>query len=174
VAGALLGVLGGELQTNQLPGVLFAQAQIDQIAHTHAHDAPHSEPHSNPADSDSLHPSHPTHSHGTLEVPDGDPVPSVNLVVHPDAHRGWNLELQVRNFVFAPERVNQSTLPTEGHAHLFIDGEKVTRLYGTWYYLPPLPPGTYEIEVVLSANTHEDLVYQGQTIKDMEVLQVAD
>lgn len=112
------------------------------------------------------------HHHESMEIPDGVPVPSVDLIIHPDAVQGWNLEVQVTNFTFAPERVNASTLPTEGHAHLFINGEKITRLYGNWYYLNPLPPGTYDVSVVLNANTHEELVHNGQVIQDVEILQV--
>jgi hypothetical protein len=105
------------------------------------------------------------HEHGTIEVSNGQAIPTVDLIVHPDVRRGWNLEIQVTNFRFAPEHVNQSSTPTEGHAHLYIDGEKITRLYGNWYYLESLPPGQREITVGLSANGHEALTMNGQPIQ---------
>ncbi|MBD2427939.1 hypothetical protein [Phormidium sp. FACHB-1136] len=39
------------------------------------------------------------HRHDTLEIPVGHPVPTVHLVVHPDAVRGWNLEIQIKLLV---------------------------------------------------------------------------
>ncbi|NJR68481.1 MAG: hypothetical protein HC771_07270 [Synechococcales cyanobacterium CRU_2_2] len=104
--------------------------------------------------------------HAPLMIPQGQPVPTLNLTVKADAMRGWNLQAAVSNFSFAPERVNQRSLTTEGHAHLFINGEKITRLYGPWYYIPELPPGEHEIRVELNANGHETLITGGEAIAD--------
>ena len=41
---------------------------------------------------------HHHHGHGTVEIPAGQPIPTINLVVHPDPVRGWNLEIQTTNF----------------------------------------------------------------------------
>ncbi|MBF2072951.1 MAG: hypothetical protein IGS50_04200 [Synechococcales cyanobacterium C42_A2020_086] len=114
------------------------------------------------------------HEHGTLEVAANQPVPAVTLIVHPDSRRGWNLEVQVENFRFAPEHVNAaSTTTTEGHAHLYINGAKITRLYGNWYYLSDLPPGRHEITVSLNANGHEALTHNGRPIQSTVVLDVS-
>lgn len=115
---------------------------------------------------------HGGHSHGTLEVAAGQPVPTVDLIIHPDAQRGWNLEVQVEHFSFAPTTVNESNTQTEGHAHIYINGEKLTRLYGSWYYLESLPPGQHTITVSLNSNTHNTLTVQGQPIQDSEVIRV--
>ncbi len=103
--------------------------------------------------------------HGVLEIPEGQPVPEVKLTVEPDTMRGWNLQVEVSDFAFAPERVNQASLVTEGHAHLFINGEKITRLYGSWYYIPSLPAGDHELRVELNGNGHETLTAEGQPIE---------
>lgn len=115
---------------------------------------------------------HGDHQHGKLEIPAGQPVPSVRLVVHPDAVKGVNLEMVVTNFTFAPDRVNQKSLTTEGHVHLFVNGRKVTRLYGPWYYLGELPPGRHTVTVVLSANGHEDISHNGQPISATQVVNI--
>jgi hypothetical protein len=96
----------------------------------------------------------------------------VQIVVHPDAIKGWNLELKLTNFKFAPERINTTGSITEGHAHLSIDGQKKTRLYGPWYYLSDLQPGRHQITVTLNANGHEDLTHKGQPIQATTVIQV--
>jgi hypothetical protein len=104
--------------------------------------------------------------HQPLMIPAGQAIPTLKLSVEPDAMGGWNLQAAVSNFTFAPERVNQSSLTTEGHAHLSINGEKITRLYAAWYYIPELPPGEHEIRVELNANNHGTLMAGGKAIAD--------
>ncbi len=104
-------------------------------------------------------------SHKAIQIPAGQPVPTVALKIHPDAMTGWNLEMEVTNFTFAPQRVNTKGLTTEGHAHLYVDGKKVTRLYGPWYYLESLKPGQHQLTVTLNTNGHEELTYKGKPIQ---------
>ena len=115
---------------------------------------------------------HENHEHGMIEVPANQPMPTVELVVHPDSRQGWNLEIQVTNFRFAPETLNQTSLPTEGHAHLYVNGEKITRIYGGWYYLESLPAGRHEVTVSLNTNTHEVLAHHGEPIESTVVIEV--
>ena len=112
------------------------------------------------------------HHHRTISIPDNQPAPSVDLIIHQDSIKGWNLEIQVSNFRFAPENVNQASNYQEGHAHLYINGQKITRLYGSWYYLSELKSGHNEIKVALNANGHEALIYNGQIVEDIEIIEV--
>lgn len=112
------------------------------------------------------------HPHRAIEISTDQPVPTVKLVVHRDAVQGINLEVKVAHFNFAPERVNQTSLTTEGHAHLYVDGQKVTRLYGPWYYLGNLTPGQHRITVTLNTNGHQDLTHQGKAIQATEIIEV--
>jgi hypothetical protein len=113
---------------------------------------------------------HKSHQHGKIEIPANQPVPKVDLIIHPDAKQGWNLELKLTNFNFAPEKVNQDSNSSEGHAHLYIDGKKMSRIYGTWYYLEKLPVGKHQITVSLNTNQHEDLLSNGKRIEDTETI----
>ncbi len=113
------------------------------------------------------------HHHEQVTIPPGQPVPSVKLIVHPDAVQGWNLEVKLSNFAFAPERVNTKGITTEGHAHLYVDGKKVARLYGSWYYLSNLPPGEHTVRVTLNTNSHESLMYNGKPIEATATIQVS-
>jgi hypothetical protein len=115
---------------------------------------------------------HQDHHHQKMEIPAGQPVPSVDLIVHKDKKKGWNLEAKVTNFRFAPESINNKSLPGEGHAHLYINGQKITRLYSSWYYLENLKPGENKITVSLNANSHEQLVHNGKMITDTEIIDV--
>lgn len=74
--------------------------------------------------------------------------------------------MRAEDFRFAPERASTAHVAGEGHAHLFIDGKKITRLYGEWYHVPALTPGVHKITVTLNANSHEDLTVQGKVVSD--------
>jgi hypothetical protein len=120
------------------------------------------------------HGDHGGHGHSALKIPEGVPIPQVSLTVTPDAVRGWNLYIETENWTFAPERVNQASIPTEGHGHLYVNGEKLTRIYGNWYYLEHLPPGEHTVTVGLNANGHEALTVAGEPIEASAVVAVPD
>ena len=115
-----------------------------------------------------------SHAHKQLEVSADLPPPSVELAVYEDVVNGWNLEVQLANFEFAPSTVNEPGPQNEGHAHLYINGEKVTRLYSNWYHLPELSPGDNEIMVTLNTNVHEDLTVNGEIISATTVVSVTE
>lgn len=112
------------------------------------------------------------HQHKMMEIPAGQPVPKVDLVVYKDAMKGWNLQAKVVNFNFAPESINKAAKSGEGHAHLYVNGQKITRLYSSWYYLENLKPGKNEVTVSLNANSHEALAQNGKMIADTEIIEV--
>lgn len=104
------------------------------------------------------------HHHGSINVSDADAMPSIQLVVHEDPINGWNLELITENFAFAPERVNGDSTINEGHAHLYINGEKIMRIYSNWHHLPSLDSGMNTVMVTLNANGHEEFLNQGEVV----------
>ncbi|MEM9162695.1 MAG: hypothetical protein AAGC54_06445 [Cyanobacteria bacterium P01_F01_bin.4] len=114
------------------------------------------------------------HHHKSIEIPEGEPLPTVDLTITPDPVSGWNLQVETTNFAFVPAQVNQKSTPNEGHAHLYINGEKITRLYSEWHYLSSLPPGEHEIVVSLNANGHEALTHKGEHIEAMAMLTVSE
>ncbi|NEQ42098.1 MAG: hypothetical protein F6K00_00465 [Leptolyngbya sp. SIOISBB] len=109
-----------------------------------------------------------------LMVPAGQPVPEITVDIFPDPVNGWNLQVQTANWTFAPEAVNTASNLTEGHGHLYINGEQVTRIYGEWYHLPSLPPGEHVVTVGLNANGHEMLMYEGEPIEASVTVIVPD
>lgn len=106
------------------------------------------------------HHGHEAHG-GTVE---GAAGMSVDIEVEPDAVSGFNVRTLTTGFTFAPERVNQPHMPGEGHAHLYVDGEKWGRIYGEWTHLEGLSGGAHEIRVTLNANTHEEYAVGGRTV----------
>ena len=80
---------------------------------------------------------------------------SVQIVATPDAGTGVNIELVTTGFTFAPQSVNGDHVDGEGHAHVYVDDVKITRLYGPYYHLDNIDPGERTISVILNANTHQ-------------------
>ena len=118
----------------------------------------------------------PDHHHGVIELaglPEEE-LPDVLLMVEEDPMGGYNLRVSTENFRFTPARVNMANRMYEGHAHLHINGEKVARLYSEYYHLGALPEGTYEINVTLNSNNHDDYVVRGRPIDDTKVIVVKD
>lgn len=98
------------------------------------------------------------HKHSQLDVSSLTEKPMVSLDVTRDALGGWNIHVKTTHFRFAPENVNGQAVQGEGHAHLYVDGKKVVRLYGPWFHLGDLSPGRHTLEVTLNANNHANLV----------------
>ena len=97
--------------------------------------------------------------------------PSVKIRLEKDAHTkgALNLFLDIENFRFAPDEVNKTSKINEGHAHLYLNGKKLTRLYGASYFMDKLPKGNLEIRVTLNTNMHEELSYKGKLVQDVVV-----
>ena len=90
--------------------------------------------------------------------------PKLALEVHRDAASGWNIHLVTAHFHFAPEQVNREHIDGEGHAHLYVDDEKVARVYSAWLHLGDLTPGEHTLRATLNASTHEESSVDGELI----------
>lgn len=112
----------------------------------------------------------PSHAHEPLDVSDWNKVPRVSIELHEDALAGYNLEVKVSNFEFAPEHVNGNVKENEGHAHVYVNGTKYARLYGSWMHLPAalFTAKENEVRVTLNANDHSDLAYEGALVEVRE------
>ena len=103
------------------------------------------------------------HSHEVLHeqvtvLKTGPDAPTLDLVVVRDVDHGWNVNIITENFRFSPEHVGGQPVPGEGHAHLYVDGKQVARVYGPWFHINKLPHGLVDITVTLNANDHSQLV----------------
>lgn len=116
------------------------------------------------------------HAHATFKQPEGSAAPTVQLHVTPDPLGGFNLNLETTHWTWTPEKVNTEAMANEGHAHLYVDGKKMGRIYGPWYNLSGLTPGPHDIRVVLSANDHSDYAdADGHVLSDtVSVIQGVD
>lgn len=109
-----------------------------------------------------------THTHRMLEIDQGQPIPTIELEVSKDMMDGYNLHLVTTNFTFTPETVNEKNVANTGHAHIWVNGVKLSRLYGNWFNLSSkhLNDGENLVEVTLNANDHGEWAVNGQHISD--------
>lgn len=110
------------------------------------------------------------HMHGEFVVEENPPT--VELSIEPDAKSGYNVHIITENFVWDPANANGEHVDNHGHAHLYIDGVKITRIYSEWWYLPELNPGEHTIEVSLNTNTHDNYVFNGEVISASQTITV--
>lgn len=154
----------------QAAGEALGYGDISTAMPTGDHDHHDNADHNHAADHGAME----GHSHEPILLTDSATIPSVTLEVLPDAVGGWNVQVITTNFRFAPDHVNQEHILGEGHAHLYVNGEKVARLYGDWYHLDALPVGTHEIRVTLNANNHAELMVAGEIIADTVEITVTE
>ncbi len=104
------------------------------------------------------------HAHSAIEV-SADHAPRVTEVkVLKDPVGGYNLFVSTENFEFAPDLVNLVHADGKGHAHIYVDGVKIARIYGPAYHIETLTPGERKIEVTLNANDHREFAVNGTKI----------
>ncbi|MGR3620919.1 hypothetical protein [Pseudophaeobacter sp.] len=106
------------------------------------------------------------HDHSAMvNVSAGPDAPGLDVAVTKDPMAGWNLRVTPQNFRFAPENASTEDRPGEGHAHVYINGTKLARLYGNWLHLSDLPTGKVEVKVSLNANSHSMLMVDGTPVE---------
>lgn len=108
--------------------------------------------------------------HGTLDVEAAGAPRIEKIEVVEDPVGGFNLYVVIENFEFAPELVNQDHAPGKGHAHIYVDGVKIARLYGPAYHIEHLSPGERHIAVTLNANDHRQYaIDQIKIVKEISI-----
>lgn len=94
------------------------------------------------------------------EVPAGEIVPHVRVSAEPRGD-GWVLTVETENFTFDSAAVDGPHQPGRGHAHLYVGGLKIGRVYATKVDLGALPPGKHEARITLNTNDHRTYAVDG-------------
>ena len=105
------------------------------------------------------------HSHEKSDPVEADSPMSLEATAHPDTGGAYNLQVVPVGFTFSGENVNRSHAPGEGYGNVYVDGKKVTRMYGPWVALPAMEPGMRAIRVALSTNDHRDYSWNGKPVE---------
>lgn len=104
------------------------------------------------------------HGHGAYELPECEGNPSVVVTATPDAVSGINIHLEIDQFYLAPLNVSTAHQAGEGHAHVYLDGVKLGRVYTEWIHISA-EPGNHTVQITLNSNDHSDLSINGVQVE---------
>ncbi|WP_186775444.1 YHYH protein [Rubripirellula tenax] len=106
------------------------------------------------------------HSHDMTETvaANSNNPPSVLLHATPNSS-GIEVHLSLSNFELSSKNVDQAHIDGQGHAHLYLDGVKVTRLFDNTYQLDNVATGSHTVSVELVSNDHRVYSIAGHSIE---------
>ena len=117
---------------------------------------------------------HGAHSHGDAgQVAWAGDAPQMAIEVVEDPKSGYNALITIDGMTLSAENVNGDHVDGEGHLHLYVNGQKVGRLYGDATHIPVLPVGEVEITIGAFANDHSAYVIDGEPIEASTSIMVA-
>ena len=117
---------------------------------------------------------HGAHSHGDAgQVAWAGDAPQMAIEVVKDPKSGYNALITVDGMTLSAENINGDHVDGEGHLCLYVNGQKVGRLYGDATHIPVLLVGEVEITVGAFANDHSAYVIDGEPIEASTSIMVA-
>ena len=79
---------------------------------------------------------------------------------------GFDIKLDVENFSFVLAPDDAQHIPNEGHAHVYLNGLKLGRLYNSTFTLGEVPVNEYELRVTLNSNDHRPYLTEGSAVQE--------
>ena len=103
-------------------------------------------------------------------------APQATLVIHKDPTGGFNVHVKTTNFVWRPEMASMQHIPGEGHAHVYLDGRKIMRIYNEWFHLNTYQfstkPGEQLLSIEFVGNDHAPYTIQGLPVGAEQIVDV--
>jgi hypothetical protein len=103
-------------------------------------------------------------------------APNATLDIQKDPTGGFNVQVVTTNFVWRPEMASMQHVPGEGHAHVYLDGRKIMRIYNEWFHLNTFQFSTRSGEQLLSiefvGNDHAPYTIQGLPVGAEQIVDV--
>jgi hypothetical protein len=103
-------------------------------------------------------------------------APTATLDIQKDPTGGFNVQVITSNFVWRPEMASMKHVPGEGHAHVFLDGRKIMRIYNQWFHLNTYQFSTRAGEQLLSiefvGNDHAPYTIAGLPVGTEQIVDV--
>jgi hypothetical protein len=108
---------------------------------------------------------HVDHAHGEMgSVAFAGPAPTLGIEVVLDPKSGFNAFITVDGMVLSAEHASGEPVDGEGHLHLYVDGVKLGRLYGTATHIPALPDGEVDVSIAAYSNDHRPYEVDGVAV----------
>jgi len=104
------------------------------------------------------------HEHGMLAVDGWATPPTISADIFKDPESGWNLHVMTTGFTFNAAAAGYDNVEGEGHAHIYVNGKKLGRLYGDWYHIGGLSTRDQAVKVSLNANDPSALLRNGKEL----------
>lgn len=104
------------------------------------------------------------HEHSIYDVA-ADDAPTIEVDVIKDSMSGWNVHIQTTNFKFTPADAGKEPVAGEGHVHLYLDDQKIARVYGEWFHIVIPTAGEHTVRATLNTNDHSDYAIDGTVIE---------
>ena len=117
-------------------------------------------------------------SNGAISVHEitQESAPKATLDVQKDPTGGFNVQVVTSNFVWRPEMASMQHVSGEGHAHVYLDGRKIMRIYNEWFHLNTYQFSTRAGEQLLSiefvGNDHAPYTIRGLPVGAEQVVDV--
>ena len=103
-------------------------------------------------------------------------APRVTLEIQKDPTGGFNVHVVTTNFVWRPEMASMQHVPGEGHAHVYLDGRKIMRIYNDWFHLNTYQfstkPGEQLLSIEFVGNDHAPYTIQGLPVGVEQIVDV--
>ena len=103
-------------------------------------------------------------------------APTATMDIVKDPTGGFNVRVVTANFTWRPEMASMEYVPGEGHAHVFLDGRKIMRIYNEWFHLNTYQfatrAGKQLVSVEFVGNDHAPYTIQGAPVGDAQIVDV--
>ena len=117
-------------------------------------------------------------SNGAISVHEiaQEAAPQATLKLQKDPTGGFNVHVVTTNFMWRPEMASMQHVPGEGHAHVYLDGRKIMRIYNEWFHLNTYQfstkPGEQLLSIEFVGNDHAPYTIQGLPVGAEQIVDV--
>ena len=87
---------------------------------------------------------------------------------------GIHVTMDTEGWTWAPEEVNAEFVEGQGHAHIYVNGDKVDTVLGPYYFVQHPEPGSHEVRISLNNNDHSEVTWQGEVVAAAATVVVPD
>ena len=103
-------------------------------------------------------------------------APKATLEIQKDPTGGFNVHVVTTNFLWRPEMASMQYKPGEGHAHVYLDGRKIMRIYNEWFHLNTYQfstkPGEQLLSIEFVGNDHAPYTIQGLPVGAEQIVDI--
>ena len=103
-------------------------------------------------------------------------APTATLEITKDPTGGFNVRVLTAGFTWRPEMASMRHVNGEGHAHVYLDGRKIMRIYNQWFHLNTFQfadkSGEQLVSIELVGNDHAPYTIEGLPVGAEQLIDV--